>query len=49
MPARRGRYRYYVWMVTIKGGENDGPMRRVPAGPVDRAVIEQVRHLVRAP
>ena len=36
-------------MVTIKRGENDGPIRRVPAGPVDQAVVEQVRHLVRAP
>jgi site-specific DNA recombinase len=42
-------YRYYVSMVTIKRGENDGPIRRVPAGPVDQAVIEQVRRLVRAP
>jgi hypothetical protein len=36
-------------MVTIKRGENDGPIRRVPAGPVDQAVIEQVRRLIRAP
>jgi hypothetical protein len=36
-------------MVTIKRGENDGPIRRVPAGPVDQAVIEPVRRLVRAP
>ncbi len=36
-------------MVTIKRGENDGPIRRVPAGPVDQAVIEQIRRLVRAP
>ena len=42
-------YRYYVSMVTIKRAENDGPIRRVPAGPVDQAVIEQVRRLVRAP
>src|SRR6185437_11292044 len=42
-------YRYYVSMVTIKRGENDGPIRRVPAGPVDQAVIEQIRRLVRAP
>src|SRR5438876_11643483 len=31
-----------------KRGENDG-LRRVPAGPVDQAVIEQIRRLVRAP
>jgi hypothetical protein len=36
-------------MVMIKRGDNDGPVRRVPAGPVDQAVIEQVRSLVRAP
>lgn len=42
-------YRYYVSTVTIKRGENDGPIRRVPAGPVDQAVIEQLRRLVRAP
>jgi site-specific DNA recombinase len=41
-------YRYYVSMATIKRGENDG-LRRVPAGLVDQAVIEQVRRLVRAP
>ena len=42
-------YRYYVSTLTIKRGENDGPIRRVPAGPVDQAVIEQIRRLVRAP
>jgi len=41
-------YRYYVSMLTIKRGENDG-LRRVPAGPVDQAVIDQIRRLVRAP
>jgi len=47
---KEGRcYRYYVSTVTIKRGENDGPIRRVPAGPVDQAVIEQIRRLVRAP
>jgi DNA invertase Pin-like site-specific DNA recombinase len=42
-------YRYYTSMLTIKRGENDGPVRRVPAGPVDQAVIEQIRRLVQAP
>jgi DNA invertase Pin-like site-specific DNA recombinase len=42
-------YRYYVSMLTIKRGENNGRIRRVPAGPVDQAVIEQIRRLVRAP
>jgi hypothetical protein len=47
---KEGRcYHYYVSMLTIKRGENDGPIRRVPAGPVDQAVIEQIRRLVRAP
>jgi hypothetical protein len=46
---RNGRlYRYYVSMATIKRGDNDG-LRRVPAGPVDQAVVEQMRRLVRAP
>jgi site-specific DNA recombinase len=49
-PRKAGRcYQYYVSTVTIKRGENDGPIRRVPAGPIDEAVIEQVRRLVRAP
>ena len=47
---KEGRcYRYYVSMASIKRGENDGPLRRVPAGPIDQAVIEQIRRLVRAP
>jgi DNA invertase Pin-like site-specific DNA recombinase len=41
-------YRYYVSMAAIKRGENEG-LRRVPAGPVDQAVVEQMRRLVRAP
>jgi site-specific DNA recombinase len=46
---KQGRlYRYYVSMVTIKRAENDG-LRRVPATPIDQAVIDQVRLLVRAP
>jgi len=49
--ARKGgrRYRYYVSMLTIKRGENEGLLRRVPAGAVDQAVIDQIRRLVRAP
>jgi DNA invertase Pin-like site-specific DNA recombinase len=49
--ARKGGrcYRYYVSILTIKRGENDGPLRRVPAGAVDQAVIDQIRRLVRAP
>ena len=47
---KEGRcYRYYVSTVTIKRGENDGPIRRVPAGPVEQTVIDQIRRLVRAP
>jgi site-specific DNA recombinase len=47
---KQGRcYRYYVSTLTLKRGENDGPIRRVPAGPIDQAVIEQIRRLVRAP
>jgi DNA invertase Pin-like site-specific DNA recombinase len=47
---KNGRcYRYYVSMLTIKRGENDGLLRRVPAGAIDQAVIDQVRRLVRSP
>jgi hypothetical protein len=47
---KNGRlYRYYVSMAAIKRGENDGVIRQVPAGPVDQAVVEQIRRLVRAP
>ncbi len=42
-------YRYYVSTLTIKRGENDGPLRRVPAAAIDQAVIDQIRKLVRAP
>jgi hypothetical protein len=42
-------YRYYVSTATIKRGENDGMLRRVPAGAIDQAVIDQVRCLVRSP
>ena len=42
-------YRYFVSMLTIERGENEGSIRRVPAGPIDQAVIEQIRRLVRAP
>jgi site-specific DNA recombinase len=47
---RRGKlYRYYVSMDVIKQGADACPVRRVPAGEVEAAVIDQVRALIRTP
>jgi hypothetical protein len=46
----RGRlYRYYVSMDVIKQGPEACPVRRVPAGEIEAAVIDQVRALIRTP
>ena len=42
-------YRYYVSQSAIKGGAIGCPVSRVPAGEMERAVIDQVRQLLRAP
>jgi len=42
-------YRYYVSTGVIKNGPEACPIRRVPAGEVEAAVVEQVRALLRAP
>jgi hypothetical protein len=49
--TRRGDklYRYYVSQTVIKGGADDSPVARLPAGEVEAAVIEQIRTLVRSP
>src|SRR3990167_5076852 len=49
--TRRGQklYRYYVSQAVIKGGPNDCPMNRVPAAEIERAVVDQLRVLLRAP
>jgi site-specific DNA recombinase len=47
---RRGKlYRYYVSMDVIKQGVDACPVRRVPAGEIEAAVIDQVRALIRTP
>jgi site-specific DNA recombinase len=47
---RRGRlYRYYVSTLILKGGPDACPLRRVPAGDIEKAVIGQIRLLVRTP
>jgi site-specific DNA recombinase len=47
---RRGKlYRYYVSMDVIKQGADACPVRRVPAGEIEAAVIDQVRALIRTP
>ena len=47
---RRGRlYRYYVSTSVLKVGPEACPVRRVPAGEIEAAVVDQVRGLIRAP
>jgi site-specific DNA recombinase len=47
---RNGRlYRYYVSMDVIKRGAEPGPVSRIPAGEVERIVIDQLRAILRAP
>jgi hypothetical protein len=49
--TRRGKrlYRYYVSTGVIKRGPEACSIRRVPAGEVETAVIDQIRLLIRAP
>ena len=47
---RRGRlYRFYRTATSLKLGHGACPIRAVPAGDVEAAVINQVRALLRAP
>jgi hypothetical protein len=47
---RRGRlYRYYVSQSVIRGGASACPVSRVPAGEIERAVVDEVRQLLRSP
>src|SRR5262249_25579220 len=47
---KRGKlYRYYVSANTLKNGADQTSPSRVPAGEIERAVIEQVRALLTAP
>jgi len=42
-------YRYYVSQSVIKDGADDCPISRVPAADIERAVIDQLRVLLRSP
>lgn len=47
---RRGRiYRYYVSQNVLKSGKESTAVCRVPAGPIEAAVIEQLRALLVSP
>ncbi len=47
---RRGKlYRYYVSSRVLKHGADACPVRRVPAGEIESAVVEQIRALLRTP
>jgi DNA invertase Pin-like site-specific DNA recombinase len=47
---RNGKlYRYYVSMDVLKDGATSCPVRRLPAGEIETAVIGQLRVLLRAP
>jgi site-specific DNA recombinase len=42
-------YRYYIDMDVLKRGVPPGPVSRIAAGDVERAVIDQLRAILRAP
>ena len=42
-------YRYYVATEAIRQGYSECPVRSVPAGEIEEAVVAQVRHLLRTP
>jgi hypothetical protein len=47
---RRGRlYRYYVSNKVLKHGADACPIRRVAAGEIEKAVVDQIRALLRTP
>ena len=47
---RKGKlYRYYVSTDVLKRNGASCPIRRVPAGEIEAAVIDQLRGLLRAP
>jgi site-specific DNA recombinase len=51
--SRKGNgklYRYYISQTALKrGGGADCPVRMVPAGEIERIVLDQVRNLIRTP
>jgi hypothetical protein len=46
---RQKLYRYYVNQSVIKGAADESPASRVPAGEVERAVIDHLRILLCSP
>jgi DNA invertase Pin-like site-specific DNA recombinase len=42
-------YRYYVTTDALRGEEGDRTVRRIPAGEIERAVVDQLRVLLRSP
>jgi hypothetical protein len=42
-------YRYYVSQSVIKGGADNCPVNRVPAGEIEAAVVDQLRSMLRSP
>jgi DNA invertase Pin-like site-specific DNA recombinase len=47
---RNGKlYRYYVAMDVLKRGAEPGPVSRIAAGDIERAVLDQLRAILRAP
>src|SRR3981081_37852 len=47
---RNGKlYRYYLDMDVLKRGAAPGPVSRIAAGDVERAVIDQLRAILRTP
>src|SRR5258706_1413840 len=47
---KKGRlYRYYISQSVVKRGPEACPVRQVPAGEIERIVIDQIRSLLQAP
>jgi len=47
---KRGRlYRYYINSAVLKTGPDACPLRRVPAGEIEAAVVDQLRIVLRSP
>ena len=47
--VRPGVRRYYVSRTVLKGGADGCPTNRVPAAEIERAIIDQLRVLLRSP
>lgn len=42
-------YRYYTSQIVMKRGRSDCPVRQLPAGEIERIVVDQVRMLLQSP